>query len=213
MRNQTILLVVTILTLALSGTLFYFGLKGESKATIFPQPSPSPAVFVASPAPDLEESNEVLGESSSATESAQNSEEGVLVTKVIDGDTIEIESGGQKFKLRYIGIDTPETVDPRRPVGCFGREASSENKRLVEGNKVFLEKDVSETDRFGRLLRYVYLKLDDGSQLFVNDYLVRQGFAYASNYPPDVKYTERLAQAQTEAREQKRGLWGKCEIS
>ena len=87
-----------------------------------------------------------------------------LVTKVIDGDTIQIE-GGQK--VRYIGIDTPETVDPTRPDGCFGKEASEKNKNLVLGKKVRLEKDVSLTDRYGRLLRYVYV-----DELFVNDALV-----------------------------------------
>src|SRR3990167_3408922 len=78
----------------------------------------------------------------------------VLVTRVIDGDTIEIE-GGQK--VRYIGIDTPETVDPRKPVQCFGVEASNKNKELVSGKRDRLEKDVSETDKYGRLLRYIYI--------------------------------------------------------
>lgn len=121
------------------------------------------------------------------------------VTRVIDGDTIEIE-GSQK--VRYIGIDTPETVHPEKAVECFGREATTENKKLVEGKEVRMEKDVSETDKYGRLLRYVYV--DD---LFANDYLVRQGFAYASTYPPDVKYQEKLRQAEQEAKENKRGLW------
>ncbi len=133
--------------------------------------------------------------------------EKVLVARVIDGDTIEIE-GGQK--VRYIGIDTPETVDPRRAVGCFGKEASDENKRLVEGKNVLLVKDVSDTDKFGRLLRYVYINTDNGSAIFVNDHLVRQGFARASTYPPDVKFTDRFLQAEREAREGNRGLWQKC---
>lgn len=131
----------------------------------------------------------------------------VLVTKVVDGDTIEIE-GGQR--VRYIGIDTPETVDPRRPVGCFGKEASRENKNLVEGGEVILVKDVSETDKYERLLRYVYIKTEDGSLLFVNDYLVRAGFAKASTYPPDVRFTEQFTRAEQEARENNRGLWGRC---
>lgn len=125
-----------------------------------------------------------------------------LVTRVVDGDTIEI-SGGQK--LRYIGIDTPETVDPARPVGCFGKEASNKNKALVEGKKVRLEKDVSETDKYGRLLRYVYV--DD---VFVNQNLVAEGFAKASSYPPDVKYQEIFRAAEKAARENNKGLWGSC---
>ncbi|HSP54769.1 MAG TPA: thermonuclease family protein, partial [Dehalococcoidia bacterium] len=71
------------------------------------------------------------------------------VTRVVDGDTIEVEINGETRKLRYIGINTPETVDPRRPVECFGHEASDYNRRLVEGKTVGLEKDISETDQFG----------------------------------------------------------------
>lgn len=126
----------------------------------------------------------------------------VLVTRVVDGDTIEIQ-GGQK--VRYIGIDTSESVDPRRPVQCFGREASLKNKELVEGKNVRLEKDVSEVDKFGRLLRYVFI--DD---LFVNDYLVRQGYASVATFPPDVKYQSQFVEAEREARENNRGFWSAC---
>jgi len=124
------------------------------------------------------------------------------VVRVIDGDTIELEGGS---RLRYIGIDTPETLDPNRSDGCFGKEASQRNKELVEGREVLLEKDVSETDRFGRLLRYVYL----GDEM-VNETLVREGYAKASSYPPDVKYQERFRQAEQEARQQQIGLWGEA---
>ena len=129
----------------------------------------------------------------------------VKVTRVIDGDTVEIE-GGQK--VRYIGIDTPETVHPDMKVQCFGKEASNKNKELVEGKMVELEKDVSETDKYGRLLRYVYI-----GQIFVNDYLVRQGYAHASSYPPDIKYQGQLQEAEKEARDNNRGLWGECNLS
>lgn len=124
------------------------------------------------------------------------------VSQVIDGDTIEI--GGGKT-VRYIGIDTPETVDPRREVGCFAKEAAGKNKELVLGKKVRLEKDVSETDKFGRLLRYVYV-----DSVFVNDQLVRQGYAFAVSFPPDIKYQEQFRQAEREARENNRGLWRAC---
>lgn len=125
-----------------------------------------------------------------------------LVTRVIDGDTIEIE-GGQH--VRYIGIDTPETVDPRKPVQCFGVEASNKNKELVSGKRVRLEKDVSETDQYGRLLRYVYV-----GDTFVNLELIKQGYAHASSYPPDVKYQNQFTDAQRQAKEQNRGLWSSC---
>lgn len=133
--------------------------------------------------------------------------EKALVIKVIDGDTIEINSGD---KVRLIGIDTPETVDPRRNVGCFGKEASSEAKNLLNGKEIILQKDVSETDKYGRLLRYVYLPLEDGRILFVNDYLVREGFARIYTYPPDVKFNEQFLQAEKMARDQNKGLWKKC---
>ena len=128
------------------------------------------------------------------------------VTRVIDGDTIEVNLDGVIYRVRYIGIDTPETVHPSEPVECFGKEASDRNAELVEGKIVRLEKDISETDKYGRLLRYVWV-----GDIFVNDYLVRQGYAYASTYPPDVKYAEQFAKAQREAEENNRGLWAACE--
>lgn len=137
--------------------------------------------------------------------------ERAIVSKVVDGDTIELENGKV---VRLIGIDTPETVDPRRPVGCFGKEASNEVKKLLTGKEVLLQKDVSETDKYKRLLRYIFLPLDSpagsGQVLFVNDYLVREGFAKVLTYPPDIKYNEQFRQAEKESRESKRGLWGSC---
>lgn len=133
-----------------------------------------------------------------------------LVSKVIDGDTFEIKVNGSTVRVRMVGIDTPETVDPRRPVGCFGKQASSETKRLIEGKRVVLTKDVSETDKYNRLLRYVYLPISDGENLFINDYLIRQGFAKTLTYPPDVKYDKRFLEAEREARENLRGMWGEC---
>jgi len=120
----------------------------------------------------------------------------VRVIRVIDGDTIEIEGGA---RVRYIGIDAPE-VFPQTEY--YGLEAWARNIELVEQKTVTLEKDVSETDVYGRLLRYVYV---DG--LFVNGELVRLGYARAIPYPPDTKYQERLAQLEEEATEARRGLW------
>ena len=129
--------------------------------------------------------------------------ESVKVARVVDGDTIEVE-GGQT--VRYIGINTPETVHPQKTVECFGREASNKNKELVEGKFVQLEKDISETDKYGRLLRYVYV---DG--VFVNELLVKEGFAHASSYPPDIKYQDLINSAQEEARSHNKGLWAGCQ--
>jgi micrococcal nuclease len=119
------------------------------------------------------------------------------VTKVVDGDTIEVSINGTGHTLRYIGIDTPEWDEP------FGEEATAANRDLVGGETVFLEKDVSETDRYDRLLRYVYL--DDGT--FVNAELVRLGWAEAKAYPPDTKYQGLLSEMEQEARRTRRGIW------
>jgi micrococcal nuclease len=129
------------------------------------------------------------------------------VVRVIDGDTIEVDVAiGGRATLRFIGVDTPETVAPGRPVDCFGPEASANTKQLLEGKTVFLEKDVSQTDRFQRLLRYVYL--EDGRM--VNELIVRDGFAQVATFPPDVKYQQRFLAAQLDARNANRGLWGQC---
>lgn len=122
------------------------------------------------------------------------------VVRVIDGDTIKIE--GEKV-VRYIGIDTPETVHPSKPIQCYGKEASNKNRELVEGEEVMLEKDVSEVDKYNRLLRYVWLR-----ETLINEYLVREGYAQSSSYPPDVKYQERFVEAQRLARQEAKGLWG-----
>jgi micrococcal nuclease len=109
------------------------------------------------------------------------------VTRVVDGDTIHVLIDGAEYRLRYIGIDTPETKHPTLGVEPFGPEASQANSELVEGKTVWLEKDVSETDRYGRLLRYVYV--DD---LMVNEELLRRGLARVATFPPDVKYVDRF---------------------
>ena len=120
------------------------------------------------------------------------------VTQVIDGDTITIGTGQ---RVRYIGIDTPE-VHPQQE--AYGMEAWQANRQLVEGKKVRLEKDVSNTDKYGRLLRYVYV--DD---IMVNAELVRLGLAEAKTYPPDTKYQDILAQLEKEARQAGLGMWAK----
>ncbi len=121
------------------------------------------------------------------------------VTKVFDGDTIEIESG---IKVRYIGIDTPE-IYPKKE--CYAEESRAKNTDLVLGKKVKLIKDQSETDKYGRILRYVYI--DD---LFVNDYLVKNGYAKTLNISPDTKYSTEFTSQESTAKKFNLGLWGKC---
>jgi micrococcal nuclease len=120
------------------------------------------------------------------------------VTRVIDGDTIVIDTGEH---IRYIGMNTPEleTND------CFATEASEINKNLVLGKTVKLEKDISDTDKYGRLLRYVYV-----DNIFVDDYLVKNGSARVETVKPDVKYESEFVTSEKFAKVNHLGLWGKC---
>jgi endonuclease YncB( thermonuclease family) len=133
--------------------------------------------------------------------------ETATVLRVIDGDTIEVDRGNGQETVRYIGIDTPETVHPTEPVEWMGAEASAANEALVEGKEVVLERDVSETDGFDRLLRYVWIQ--DGSDwTLVNLALIAEGFAQMSTFPPDVRYFKLYLEAEEQARDDGRGLWG-----
>jgi micrococcal nuclease len=129
------------------------------------------------------------------------------VVKVVDGDTIHVQLGGAREKVRYIGVDTPETKHPTKGVQCYGQQASQFNAGLVSGEQVRLVRDVEERDRYGRLLAYVY-RVRDG--LFVNAELARLGYAQPLSIPPDVRYAERFAGLARQAREQGRGLWSAC---
>jgi micrococcal nuclease len=126
------------------------------------------------------------------------------VVKVTDGDTIKVDIGGTVYAVRYIGMDTPEVYNG---VEWMGPEAAAANARLVAGKEVVLEKDVSETDQYDRLLRYVWVH-ESASWLLVNLELIRQGYAQVSTYPPDVKYTDALyVAAEQEAQAASLGLW------
>lgn len=152
----------------------------------------------------LQKTAEITHEATFSGQKHELLSETVKVARVIDGDTIELTD---KRRVRYIGMDTPEIVDPTKPVECFGQEAREENRRLVDGKTVRFEKDVSETDSYGRLLRYVFV-----GDIFVNEILVRNGFARLATFPPDVTYRDQLIQAQREARVNNRGLWSQCPV-
>jgi micrococcal nuclease len=128
------------------------------------------------------------------------------VVKVVDGDTIDVSVNGTIERMRLIGINTPETVDPRKPVECFGVEASSKAKSLLGGKKVVLESDSSqgEKDKYGRLLRYVFL--EDGTNF--NLTMIKEGYAYEYTCNTPYKYQLEFKKAQKEAETNKAGLWG-----
>jgi len=197
--------IVTALafTTFIFGTVWVIALVSPSspKTNVESLDSPTPASIEPTPQPTTmpTDTPSPSPEFLSAITLPDEYEEATVV-QVVDGDTIQLNTNK---KVRYIGIDTPETKDPNSPVECYGKEASEVNARLVLGKTVKLEKDVSETDRYGRQLRYVWI--DD---IFVNEYLVREGYAHASTYPPDVKYQDIFTSAEQEAREGQKGLWG-----
>lgn len=121
------------------------------------------------------------------------------VERVVDGDTLLLDGGE---RIRLLGVDTPETVHPERPVERFGREASKFTRRLAEGRSVRLEFDQERTDRYGRTLAYVYL--EDGT--FLNAEIIRQGYGFAYTRFP-FRYLEEFRALEREARDARRGLW------
>jgi micrococcal nuclease len=127
------------------------------------------------------------------------------VVRVVDGDTIVVRLGGREERVRYIGVDTPESVKPQTPVQCFAERASAFNARLVEGREVRLEQDVEARDRYGRLLAYVR-----AGGVFVNAALVRRGYARPLTVPPNVRYADRFARLASQARAAGTGLWSAC---
>lgn len=132
----------------------------------------------------------------------------VDVVRVVDGDTIEVMFQGKKEDVRLIGVDTPETVHPSKPVQPYGPEASAFTKSYLTGKQVGLEFDVEQRDKYGRLLAYVWID----NQMF-NRVLVKEGYAQVATFPPNVKYVDDFKELQKEAREAKRGLWGLGEQS
>ncbi len=166
-----------------------------------PRHSPSQVLTLPADDPSPDDLDEPV-----TTESHQSSptfqvggEERKLVVAVIDGGTIELEGGE---RIRYIGIDTPESTTEHE---CYGEEAKQRNREIVEGVRVRLEFDVEQFDKYGRTLAYVYV-----GDLFINEALVAQGFASTLTIPPNVKFADRFAQLAAAAREQGKGLWSAC---
>lgn len=148
------------------------------------------------------------------------------VAKIVDGDTIKILRDGAMVTVRLIGLDTPEIVDPRKPVQCFAKEASSEAKRMLTGKAVRIEEDASQgtLEKYGRMLAYVWLPADastkslaatstSANNLLFNEYMIRAGFGHEYTYRYPYKYQTEFKAAERDAREHERGLWapGVCE--
>ncbi len=130
--------------------------------------------------------------------------------RVVDGDTIRVIVGGVEERVRYIGMNTPElNADAAATPEPYARAATDANARLLARGRIVLEKDVSERDQYGRLLRDVWVERD-GAWTLVDLALVAEGYAQVSTYPPDVKYVDVLRAAQRAAREHGRGMWGQA---
>lgn len=130
------------------------------------------------------------------------------VSEFVDGDTIEVNMNGSKEKIRFIGVDTPETHDPRKAVQCFGQAAAAFTKKYIGQQPVRLEADPMNTnrDRYNRLLRYIYLQ----NGTLVNAEIIKQGYGFAYTSFPFTKLDE-FRQYQKQAQDQKLGLWGSCQ--
>ncbi|MEJ5254513.1 MAG: thermonuclease family protein [Acidimicrobiales bacterium] len=175
-----------------------------------PAPSPRPratiAITVAAALLVAALASACRHESRSATVPRETREP--TVVEVVDGDTVVVRMGRVDEHVRLIGVDTPETKHPSKPVECFGREASAFTRAVLPtGTVVRLERDVEERDAYGRLLAYVWRAADG---VFVNRELVAQGYAAALTIPPNVRHTDELVSAAARARERGAGLWGAC---
>lgn len=177
-----------------SGTVVTVGAAPSMGVTTKPTPSLTPRA--------------TIDETSESSELQDKYE----VTRVVDGDTIKVNIQGTIETIRLIGVDTPETVDPRKPVECFGVEASKKMSELLYGQTVLLKDDPSQADKdkYKRLLRYVFLA--DGTH--INKTLIAEGFAYEYTYDDPYKYQSEFKQAQQDAQRDKRGLWadGACDV-
>jgi micrococcal nuclease len=132
------------------------------------------------------------------------------VVSVEDGDTIVVDMAGKEERVRFIGVDTPEVKDPRKPVQCFGKAASNFTRQIIGANSVRLEADPENTnrDRYNRLLRYVYLQ----DNTLVNAKIIEEGYGFAYTSFPFTKKEEFKA-LENQARKDNRGLWGSCELT
>ncbi|MDA0365310.1 MAG: thermonuclease family protein [Chloroflexi bacterium] len=204
--NRALAVVLCLLTCSVLACATEDGGAREPRGTASASASASPASPLTATATRAAavptESPTTAGAASTAVPAPPG--EHATVTRVVDGDTIEVQLDGTIERVRFILVDTPEVYGG---VECFGREASAFTAGLLPvGIAVWLERDVSERDRYRRLLRYVYLA--DGQM--VNELILAEGFASVATYPPDLKHLDRLRAAEAVARDLQRGLWTTC---
>ncbi len=185
-RRHTPKILVSAAVLVAS--LLYAHFKTLPPATLPPTPSSSTSTVIM------------------ASTTSENST--YRVAKVVDGDTVELIMQGKKVKIRLIGLNTPETVAPNRPVGCYGPEASAEAHRLLDNKAVRLEVDPTQGtyDKYGRSLGYIFL--EDGTNFGL--YMIKAGFGKEDTYKKPYKYQKEFKEAQAQAQAQKLGEWGAC---
>ena len=188
---QIFVIIVAVIIAFVSGSAFVSNI---------PKQSPTPSVVIVRTTPTLSPTT-ILIPNLSTTPNTKT----YTVIQVVDGDTIKVSMDDIKTTIRLIGVDTPETVDPRKPVQCFGKEATNKMLELLHNKIALLEEDKSQgdKDKYGRLLRYVFLP----DETNVNKTLIQEGYAYEYTYDLPYKYQDAFKKAQISARESKRGLW------
>lgn len=201
--------LISIIVFCASVVLFYFSNEGSkiSNLSIISTPTPSlgKETQAVSPSPETLADNIYANTSTNVSSGPSEGEQKYQVVKVVDGDTFDINIEGQTERVRLIGIDTPETVDPRKSVQCFGKEASNKAKEILTNQFVVLEADLSQGDRdkYNRLLRYAFLP--DGTNFGL--YMISEGYAHEYTYKFPYKYQSEFKAAEISARENNKGLW------
>lgn len=201
-----------VLALTIGVVLYVIGTRSVSappvaKSSPISPPTISPSDTPASPSPSDDQSSPPISQLTDSDPTAPRMDEGTLynVVSVVDGDTIKVNIDGRVETVRFIGMDTPEVKDPRKPVQCFGKEASARMQALIAGKSVRLQADPSqgERDKYNRLLRYVYAS--DGTNLAYQ--MIREGYAHEYTYHTPYLYQTQFRSAQVFAQSNSLGLW------
>lgn len=199
-------LVFSVLVFVISVFLLSFSDSQTKKSNINVNISPTPTSQVDSAAEKTSTLSDNTSQNlSNSSTSSIEGEQKYRVIKVVDGDTFDVDIDGKAERLRMIGIDTPETVDPRKSVQCFGKEASNKAKEILTNQFVVLEADQTQGDRdkYGRLLRYAFLP--DGTNYGL--FMISEGYAHEYTYRYPYKYQNEFKEAQVLARQDNKGLW------